>query len=702
MATLVTRSRLRELLQEVLRTEADFGAFVLDYFPSVHVRFVGGMDRLSRTNLLLECVDVDDIVRLLIAYHPAVAQRIGAAEPTASRDHSGQDGTTALGSAHAHSQPRNTMRSKYLLHLSDLHFTDSSQALLWHTQLLLDLKNQMQVKELAGILISGDVTNHATTEQFGYAKEFIQLLCTTFKVQPKQLVVVPGNHDVSWNLTREGKNGAAPFCAFYQEICGELYPLDSAQQFKLHHFPELNLLTLGLNSAWNTDHANPKRAGLNAPAFSRAISKILEEDQYNSCTKLVLWHHPPDELSSEGGLDGGVLQQLAQAGFRLVGHGHIHRADNPSFRYYRGRSGDSLEILTAGTFGAPTKELVPGYPFQYQVLEFAGDVLTVHTRKREDVSGGWSPDHRWYQSATESPRSSYVIQLGLQPPPAERVTKQTEQSPTSVTSAREALVYGDGAPIHWVDREKQTRHLQELAKERMHHVVLVPGPQNEAHELFLTRLDQVLSHDPPHRSIWVHWPRPDTSQLPQFPTTQADAMTALTQALGGRRSSELPELLRNQLQDRDLLILHPVVSRDFFEADELLPDYYTRWLPDLFRGLQVPHCCMIVQPVSWQVARWLFGRKSPREKAYDFLHRVEAKAAQQLPVVLLHELEAIQRGDVIDFLRRYKYAGHLRSEADRALAREKFADKIMAGDATSEKILNQLSAELPESVEGSP
>jgi hypothetical protein len=78
----------------------------------------------------------------------------------------------------------------------------------------------------------------------------------------------------------------------------------------------------------------------------------------------------------------------------------------------------------------------------------------------------------------------------------------------------------------------------------------------------------------------------------------------LTQALGGRRSSELPELLRNQLQDRDLLILHPVVSRDFFEADELLLDYYTRWLPDLLRSLQVPHCCMIVQPVSWQVARW--------------------------------------------------------------------------------------------------
>ncbi len=98
MAALVTRSRLRELLQDVLRTEADFGAFVLDDFPSVQVRFVGGMDRLSRTNLLLQCVDVNDIVRLLTASHPAVATRVGAAKPTTSQDHSGLASATVGGS----------------------------------------------------------------------------------------------------------------------------------------------------------------------------------------------------------------------------------------------------------------------------------------------------------------------------------------------------------------------------------------------------------------------------------------------------------------------------------------------------------------------------------------------------------------------------------------------------------------------------
>ncbi len=98
MAVLVTRSRLCELLQDVLRTEADFGAFVLDHFPSVHVCLVGGMDRLSRTNLLRECADVDDLVRLLIASHPAVATRIGAAEPTTSQDHSGLASAIVVGS----------------------------------------------------------------------------------------------------------------------------------------------------------------------------------------------------------------------------------------------------------------------------------------------------------------------------------------------------------------------------------------------------------------------------------------------------------------------------------------------------------------------------------------------------------------------------------------------------------------------------
>lgn len=54
MASDNLNAEARRLLNQVLRTDADFTAFVLDHFPATHQRFSLGMDRISRTSLLLE------------------------------------------------------------------------------------------------------------------------------------------------------------------------------------------------------------------------------------------------------------------------------------------------------------------------------------------------------------------------------------------------------------------------------------------------------------------------------------------------------------------------------------------------------------------------------------------------------------------------------------------------------------------------
>lgn len=61
----VTRRALRQLLDEFLSTAEDFEAFCLDFFPRAHHRFVGGMDRISRTSILLEEADVGDVLTAL-------------------------------------------------------------------------------------------------------------------------------------------------------------------------------------------------------------------------------------------------------------------------------------------------------------------------------------------------------------------------------------------------------------------------------------------------------------------------------------------------------------------------------------------------------------------------------------------------------------------------------------------------------------
>ena len=716
MAAPITRSQLRELLHNTLRTDSDFSAFVLDQFPEVYRSFSGSQDRTSRFNLLLESVDTEEILRALLLTEPSAATKL--ATLAASTNSTTATTATAAGSVNSNpadlpAQPARPavpaaqsasmkLPPKFILHLSDLHFTERDQATGWYTQLLLDLKQQMGIAELFAVVISGDITNHATTEQFGYAQQFLERLCKTFGVGKQRLLIVPGNHDVNWKLTGEGTDGFSPFAAFHRAVCDAEYPSDYASQATLRHFPDQNLLLLGLNSAWRTDHANPSRAGLHKGAFGHAIGSILENEEYQLCNKLAVWHHPPSELSLEGGLDGAVLQQLAQAGFRLVLHGHVHRADNTNFRYYRQGPHGSVEILTAGTFGAPTHELVPGYPFQYQVLEFRGDLLTVHTRKREDEAGGWMADHRWQQAPGQNPDNCYQITLrsgsieaGPNAPQAQGIPPQMTTSTVEQT-ARASAVFSDGAPIHWVDRTEQTRQIKKIVAEREHNVVLLPGPQGEAHELFLTRIEQVIPRQPSRQTMWVHWPKRESDALTPYPPTKSEMMAALTQAIQGSRGDSLEARLAHHLHHHDLLVLHSPVDRKFGE-DSILLDYYTVWIPEVLSGLQTRYHCKLVQPISWRKEQSFWdrvrGNPSPKQDAIDFMQCVEQHAAKQLPVRRLIELAPILHSDVMAFLVRCKYAERL-SPVKRDAARQELADKIMAGKVNSEQILRKLSTDL--------
>src|SRR5689334_20480034 len=56
---------VRQLLNETLKSVSDFDAFCLDHFPRVYHEFADGMNRTSRTNLLLSMVDAIEIMNVL-------------------------------------------------------------------------------------------------------------------------------------------------------------------------------------------------------------------------------------------------------------------------------------------------------------------------------------------------------------------------------------------------------------------------------------------------------------------------------------------------------------------------------------------------------------------------------------------------------------------------------------------------------------
>lgn len=331
-----------------------------------------------------------------------------------------------------------------VLHLSDLHFGTKAQALHWAGQLSEDLQGELRCKRLDAVIVSGDIANLATTEEYAAASHFLMLLKQDFKVSPQQIILVPGNHDVSWQAARDAysihrrdayqgnlepgafKDGGeyievpdaaryqrrfAAFADLYLQVRGEPYPLEAEQQATLHHMPAQKLLVLGLNSAWRLDHHFRDRADIHQVALGQALRLVRQTEVYAECVKLAVWHHPIHSGSEDRIKDSGFIERLAQAGFRLALHGHIHKAEAGQFLYDRSPAGRRLDILGAGTFGAPLRELVPGYPFQYQLLRFRDDRVTIETRRREEPDGAWKPDARWGQGAGRDPLPRYEISL---------------------------------------------------------------------------------------------------------------------------------------------------------------------------------------------------------------------------------------------------------------------------------------------------
>jgi HEAT repeat protein/3',5'-cyclic AMP phosphodiesterase CpdA len=336
-------------------------------------------------------------------------------------------------------------RLMHILHLSDLHFGTLDQANLWSSQLAEDLRNELDIPQLDALILSGDIANYSTPDEYNAAEQFLNKLRQQFPLTPEQIIIVPGNHDINWKQAkkayrlerredydselREGcyidrgdiieirdeqdyKNRFANFSNFYQAIKGEPYPPDYEQQGILHHLTEQNLLILGLNSAWQLDHHYKTRANIHPIALSNALDQISRDrETYQNCLKIAVWHHPIHSTGEDRITDAAFLDRLAVAGFRLFLHGHVHEAKTSNYRYDMTKDGRHLDQICAGTFGAPTKELVTGTPWQYNLLQFESDKLTVRTRCRRKENGTWEPDSIWRQGKGKGAADFYRITL---------------------------------------------------------------------------------------------------------------------------------------------------------------------------------------------------------------------------------------------------------------------------------------------------
>jgi Calcineurin-like phosphoesterase len=298
-----------------------------------------------------------------------------------------------------------------LLHLSDLHFTADTPINARLQWLLDDLKQDsgLGFKELDYLVISGDFTDKGGTEGFEKAYDFVSGLTREFGLSAERCIFVPGNHDVVDRLDAYARRKDAaglklgewfqegplvmardpdkyplrfkPFSdGFYHKFLQRPYPIDYAQQGTAIPFWETGIQFLTLNSCWQIDEFNRKRAGLFPEAVANAIKQgqTQEEDARKTgklakdkpLLRIAVWHHAvggPEQMK-----DVDFLGNLQKNGARIALHGDVHQMQRELIGYWHEEK--KVHVVGSGSFGARAEDRPEATPRLYNVREIARDL----------------------------------------------------------------------------------------------------------------------------------------------------------------------------------------------------------------------------------------------------------------------------------------------------------------------------------------
>lgn len=211
-----------------------------------------------------------------------------------------------------------------LVHLSDLHFGRIDEALI---QPLIKLVTQIKPDV---VVVSGDLTQRARSEQFKQARHFLDAL-------PSPQIVVPGNHDVP--LHNIFHRFARPLDKYRRYITHDLEPF----------YVDDEIAVVGINSARSLTFKNGR---INERQIARVQARLSTLDDH--ITKIIVTHHPFDlpadyadtEIIGRAPL---AMKMFASYGadMLLAGHLHVSHTGNTAARY--AIRGHAALVVQAGT-----------------------------------------------------------------------------------------------------------------------------------------------------------------------------------------------------------------------------------------------------------------------------------------------------------------------------------------------------------------
>jgi hypothetical protein len=294
--------------------------------------------------------------------------------------------------------------------------------------------------------VSGDLTNRASVEEFEKVYQFLSALIKRLKITAVRCIIVPGNHDLSWEpevyrwrrkreVVGQLKEGGyveqgdgylvrdedrydirfENFSKFYHSVTQEPYPLKAGLQCLPFLFEETGIQFLAMNSAWEIDGYHKDRSGIHEGALAAGLVKAAEQIESAKADgrlardahvlRLAAWHHPV--TGNEKIVKDAFLEQLRQENFKLCMHGHVHEERTDVIGYLHPTR--NLHIVGAGSFGAPVHDRPESTPRLYNVLEIWRDhsKIRVHTRCLRRDGGAWEGWAVWPHKTDPRVRLTY-------------------------------------------------------------------------------------------------------------------------------------------------------------------------------------------------------------------------------------------------------------------------------------------------------
>jgi predicted MPP superfamily phosphohydrolase len=404
--------------------------------------FWEGFLKIDRRKLIWR----SSIHEAFVAEHTQYKDGNSTGPPTQGQKHESPSTMTPI-SIPSENSPANAI---WILHLSDLHMkpdTDPFSRLQPVIADLQELEGTIGLKRLDYLIVSGDLTNSATPEEFKRSRQLISGIIDHYNLPLAHCIVVPGNHDLSWDeevyqwksgrIVNPGKLKDGTYCAkedgflirderkypsrfrnfknFYKALIKQQYPSAFKDQCIPHFFPEDRIQFLAMNSAWEIDEHFRKRSSINEAALVRGLKKADDQIKHSiaqgqtpgnaKILRLAISHHPvagKEMIESDA-----FLEQLQKAHFKLSLHGHVHenRADIINYVHPTRK----LYVAGAGSFGAPAKDRPESRPRLYNVLEISSDYckVRVHTRCKKKDSGAWEGYAEWPDESNHNARLTY-------------------------------------------------------------------------------------------------------------------------------------------------------------------------------------------------------------------------------------------------------------------------------------------------------